>query len=167
MCYNTVGDRMKDYIILTDTRQQKENHILKEFDKQGILHIRTTLKSGDYMALKYNKRRGMFLDYSILIDTKKDLLELAHNLCNVQEHERIKKEVVRAKELGCKNFIFLIQDSKIKTTEDIKKWHSQYTKIRGETLLKIMQTMKQRYNIRFIICRKKDIGSMIIKLLEE
>lgn len=52
------------------------------------------------------------------------------------------------------------------TIEDIKKWSSPHTKVIGETLLKIMATMKERYNVKFIIVPKKDMGKMIIKILK-
>lgn len=156
---------MKNYIILTDTRQQKEKHILKEFDKQGIMHIRTCLPSADYMALRCDENQGFFLDYSILIDTKKDLLEMCGNLTNTTEHERVKREIQRAKDLGCKNFIFLIQDDSIKSVEDIKNWKSSYTKVKGEILLKIMKTMQERYDVKFIITSKKNIANKIQELL--
>lgn len=154
---------MSSFIILTDTRQQKENHIIKEFDKNMIIHIRTGLPSADYMALRYDN--GFKLDYSVLIDTKKDMEEISSNLCNSQNHERIKREIARAKELGCKKFIFLIGDSKIKTIDDIKKWQSPHTKVRGDVLLKIMISMQKKYDIKFIFCQKKDMGSKIIELL--
>ena len=156
---------MKDFVILTDTRQQKEQHILKAFDKQQIMHIRTGLPSADYMALRYNN--GFVLDYSTLIDTKKDLEEISSNLCNATNHERIKREIERAKELGCSNFIFLIGDNKVKHLSDIQNWRSPHTKVRGYVLLKIMQTMTERYGVRFIFCQRKDMGSKIIELLEK
>ena len=156
---------MKDCVILTDTRQQKENHILREFDKQGIVHIRTGLPSADYMALRYKNK--MYLDYSVLIDTKKDLEEMSGNLCNTQNHERIKREIERARELGCKDFIFLIGDNKIHHISDIQNWQSKHTKVRGIVLLKIMHTMRERYGVRFIFCQKKDMGKKIIELLEK
>lgn len=152
-----------NFIILTDTRQKSEQHILKEFDKQNIKHIRTTLKSADYMALRYDN--GFIFDYSILIDTKKDLVEMAGNICRTSEHERIKREIEKAKQLGCEQFIFLIADNKIKTAEDIKKWKSKYTKVKGNVLLKSMITMSKKYGIKFIICSKKNMGKKIIKLL--
>ena len=156
---------MNNIIILTDTRQQKEEHILKEFDKQNILHIRTGLPSADYMSVRYDDEKGFYLDYSVLIDTKKDIEEIAGNLCHTQEHERIKREIAKARELGCVNFIFLIQDSKIKSTEDIANWTSPHTRVKGSTLLKIMTTMKKKYGVRFIIVPKNKIGETIIKLL--
>lgn len=156
---------MENAIILTDTRQQKDKHIIREFDKQKILHIRTNLESADYMAVRYNDKKGFYKDYSILIDTKKDLLELCGNLCRNTEHERIKREIAKGKELGCKEFIFLIGEDKIKTAEDIKHWKSKYTKVKGNVLLKIMTTMAKKYQVKFIICSKKNMGKKIIKLL--
>jgi ERCC4-type nuclease len=143
-------------IIIVDTREKGNKKILEYFDSVGQDYIISKLDAGDYMLYK---------DFSTIIDKKDGLLELSHNLCNTVEHERIKREIQRAKELGCQNFIFLIQDSKIKTTEDIKNWTSPHTKVKGETLLKIMNTMCKKYNIRFIIVPKKKMGEMIIKLL--
>ena len=158
---------MNKFVVLTDTRQQKESHILKTFDENKILHIRTTLPSADYMALRFDDEKGMYLDYSTLIDTKQDLEEISSNLCNTTNHERIKREIARAREHNCKDFIFLIQDNKIKTAEDIKNWSSPHTKVKGITLLKIMVTMKQKYGVRFIICKKSDMGKKIVELLSK
>ena len=99
---------MSDFLILTDTRQQKEKHIIKAFDKQNIKHIQTKLESADYMALRFQNGEFVF-DYSILIDTKKDLLEMAGNLCHTLEHQRIIREIELGQKLGCKRFIFFRQ----------------------------------------------------------
>ena len=154
---------LNDFVILTDTRQQKENHITKTFDKQGIIHIRTGLPSADYMALRYEKGKGLYLDYSVLIDTKKDLLELCGNL--TKDHDRLVREIDKGHELGCEEFVFIIGDTKIKTIEDIKKWSSPHTKIKGYVLLKIMETFKQHHNCKFVIVPKKEVGSKVIDLL--
>ena len=156
---------MRNFIILTDTRQQKESHIIKEFDKQGILHIRTGLPSADYMAVRYDNEKGFYLDYSILIDTKKDIEEIASNLCNSQNHQRILREIQKGKDLRAKQFVFLINGGKVKTIEDLQNWTSKRTKVKGEVLLKIFKTMSQKYNVRFMIVPKNKIGETIIKLL--
>lgn len=145
-------------LIIVDTREKGHKSILKYFDEHNIDYITSKLDYGDYKIYK---------DNSVVIDRKDSLLELTGNLCNTSEHERIKREITRAKEDGCKDFIFLIAESKIKSVEDIKKWSSPHTKVKGETLLKIMQTMKERYNIRFVIVPKKDLGKYIIKLLKK
>ena len=143
-------------IIIVDTREKGHKTILKYFDEHNIDYITSKLDYGDYKLYKNN---------SVVIDRKDSLLELSGNLCHTLEHQRINREITRAKEDGCKNFIFLIAESKIKSVEDIKNWSSPHTKVKGETLLKIMQTMKQKYQIRFIICPKKEMGAKIIDLL--
>ena len=143
-------------IILCDTREKGNKHILEYFDKVGQDYIVTKLDAGDYTLFKQNK---------VVIDKKDGLLELSHNLCNSKEHARVRREIERAKNNGCEYFVFLIQDNKIKTSEDIRNWSSPHTKVKGETLYKIMATMKKKYDIHFIICPKKEMGKKIIDLL--
>ena len=143
-------------IIIVDTREKGHKSILKYFDEHNIDYIISKLDYGDYKIYK---------DNSVVIDRKDSLLELTGNLCHTNEHERIKREIARAKEDDCKDFIFLIAESKIKSAEDVKNWSSPHTKVKGTTLLKIMVTMKKKYNIRFIIVPKKDMGKKIIELL--
>ena len=146
-----------EIIIEMDTRNQKDNYVTDYFDKHNIKWIRNKLYSGDVKLLN---------DTRVIIDLKANLEEISHNLCNSQEHSRIHRELDRAKEIGCQEFIFLIKEDKIKTIEDLQNWTSKRTKVKGSTLLKIMVTMKQKYGVRFIICPRKKIGEMIIKLLE-
>lgn len=155
---------MSDFLILTDTRQQKEKHIIKAFDKQNIKHIQTKLESADYMALRFQDGEFVF-DYSILIDTKKDLLEMAGNLCHTLEHQRIVREIELGQKLGCKRFIFLIGEDNINSLDDIKNWSNPRTQVKGETLLKVMKTFKQHHNCEFVIVAKNKMGDFIIKLL--
>lgn len=143
-------------IIIVDTREKGHKKILEYFDKNNIDYIVSKLDYGDYMVYKSN---------NVVIDRKNNLLELAHNLCSTSEHERIKKEIQRAKDDNCKDFIFLIAESKIKTAEDIKNWSSPHTKVKGATLLKIITTMKERYGVRFIICKRSEMGKRIVELL--
>jgi ERCC4-type nuclease len=145
-------------LIIVDTREKGHKKILEYFDKVGQDYIVSKLDAGDYMLYK---------DYTTIIDKKDGLLELSGNLCNTKEHERVKREIAKARELGCENFIFLIQDSKIKSLEDINNWTSKYTKVKGSTLLKIMNTMKQKYGVRFIIVPRAKMGATIINLLNK
>lgn len=144
-------------LIVVDTREKGHKTILKYFEKNNKDYIISKLDYGDYMLYKNN---------NVVIDRKNNLLELAGNLCNTLEHQRINREIERAKNAGCKQFIFLIAESKIKTLEDVKNWKSPHTKVKGETLLKIMITMKERYGVRFIVCSHKDMGKAIVELLE-
>lgn len=143
-------------LIIVDTREKGNKKILEYFDKIGQDYIISKLDAGDYMVFK---------QFKTIIDKKDGLLELSGNLCRTSEHERVKREIQRARDLGCENFIFLIQDNKIKTSQDIINWSSPHTQVKGITLYKIMKTMKERYGVRFIVVPKKDMGKKIIELL--
>lgn len=144
-------------LIIVDTREKGHKSILKYFDEHNIDYITSKLDYGDYKIYK---------DNSVVIDRKDSLLELSGNLCHTTSHQRILREIERSKQDNCKDFIFLIAESKIKSVEDIKNWSSPHTKVKGETLLKIMSTMKERYGVRFVICSRKDMGKKIIELLK-
>lgn len=147
----------KNNIIIVDTREKGHKKILEHFDKVGQDYIISKLDTGDYMIYK---------DYSTIIDKKDGLLELSHNLCNTLEHQRVIREIERAKELGCKEFIFLIQGN-ITSEKDIKKWKSPHTKVKGETLLKILKTFKEHHDCKFVFVPRKDMGKKILELLSK
>lgn len=142
-------------LIIVDTREKGNKKILEYFTQVNQDYIISKLDAGDYMIYK---------NYSTIIDKKDGLLELSHNLCNTLEHQRVVREIERAKELGCKKFIFLIQ-SNIKTEEDIKKWKSPHTKVKGEVLLKVLKTFKEHHDCKFIFVDRKDMGKKIIEIL--
>lgn len=151
-------------IIECDTRQQKQEHIVKAFDEAGIKYIRNKLYCGDYKRVDSPK---------VIIDTKKNLLEMSGNLCRTTEHARIKHEIARACDIGCERFIFLIASNKIKNMDEVHNWivptkrdGTKYTRVEPSTLEKIMKTMNEKYGIEFMFCPKKDMGKKIIELLK-
>ena len=144
-------------IIEMDTRNQKDNYVTDYFDKQGIKWIRNKLYAGDVKLLN---------DTKVIIDLKANIEEIAHNLCNTQEHLRIHRELDRAREIGCEQFIFLIK-SNIKSVDDLINWTSKKTKVRGSVLAKIMVTMRKKYGCRFIFVTKQNAPKMIIELLNK
>ena len=141
-----------------DTRNKKDDYVTKYFDKQGIKWIRNKLYAGDVKLLN---------DTRVIVDLKANIEEIAHNLCNTQEHARIHRELDRAREIQCEEFIFLIKDDKIKSIEDLQNWTSKRTKVTGKVLCKVMQTMKNKYGVRFIICPRREMGKRIIELLKK
>ena len=144
-------------LIICDTREKGNKKILEYFTKVNQDYIISKLETGDYMLYK---------DYSTIIDKKDGLLELSHNLCNTLEHQRVVREIDLAHSLGCKEFIFLVQSS-IKSEDDIKKWKSPHTKVKGEVLLKVLKTFKEHHDCKFIFVSKKDMGKRIIELLKK
>ena len=148
----------KEKIYELDTRNQKDSYITDYFDKHNIKWIRNKLYSGDVKLLN---------DTRVIIDLKANLEEIAHNLCNTQEHLRIHKEIDRAREIQCEEFIFLIKEDKIKSIEDLQNWSSKRTKVKGSTLLKVMATMSRKYGVKFIVVPRAKMGEKILELLNK
>lgn len=151
-------------VIIADTRQQKDLHITAYFDRNGIAWKREKVEAGDYQI------EG---DFKTIVDTKKDILEICGNLTRSSEHERVKREVQRAKELGCERFVFLVADPQIRFVDEVYTWKrpmnwktKKYrTQVQPATLQKIMQTFAERYGVEFIFCSKLQMGKMEASLL--
>lgn len=162
--------------IQCDTREHKQEweRIKQQFDSLGVDYIRSKLWVGDYMNLD-NPR--------IVIDRKKDLGELCGNV--TQQHKRFRAELVRAQEKGIKIIILCEHGGCIERLSDVYFWHNprldimdwemvdghpvkvpKYPKaIEGRTLLKSLETMRDRYGVEFQFCKKSETGHRIMQLL--
>ena len=164
--------------INVDTREHNSEwiRIQKQFDRRGVQYFRSKLYVGDYMSLD-NAR--------LVVDRKKDLQELCGNVC--QQHERFKKELIRAIEAGIQ-IIFLVEHGPDrKTLEDVYFWQNprkheirwRYNKqtgqkekyfispkaVDGKQLYKSLCTIQDRYGARFEFCAKEQTGRRIIEIL--
>lgn len=150
-------------LILEDTRQQARKHETKHkwFAENGIKIERCRLYVGDY-TLPTNQ--------SICIDTKKDLQELAQDVC--QQHERFRAELVRAQEAGIHLIVLCEHGGGIKSLEDVYFWvnprrqHSPGA-ISGQRLFKVLNTMQEKYGVRFEFCDKRQTGRRIVEILTD
>ena len=145
-------------IIQVDSREQKFDHVTKYFDLQGIKWVKSKCVVGDYVNLE---------NPMVVIDRKKDLQEVAGNVC--QQHERFVRELELAKELGYK-MIILVEEPNITSLPKVCSWYNWRRKknpkaISGKTLHKIMSTMSEKYDITWEFTTKANCGKRIIELL--
>lgn len=150
-------------VIQIDSREHKWElaRIQRQLTAAGCKTIVSKLYVGDYQSLD-NPR--------LVIDRKKDLLELCGNVC--QQHERFQKELVRAMDAGIQIIILCEHGEEIKCLEDVYFWDNPRLKestkaTTGESLYKSLMTIKNRYNVRFEFCTKKETGSKIMELLDD
>lgn len=69
--------------IVVDTREKKNEHIIKNFEKYNIKYIKKALKYGDYgIMIKANEEYGFKEDtiLKVAVERKRDLNELGSNL---------------------------------------------------------------------------------------
>ena len=162
--------------IQIDTREHKAEveRIERQFDAMGVIHFRSKLYCGDYQSLDNGR---------LVIDRKKDLLELCGNV--TQQHERFRRELVRAQEAGIKVIVLCEHGNEIKELLDVffwdnprltkRKWVTENGRPKqvpaypnattGPQLLKILTTIRQKYGCEFVFCSPENTGETIVKLL--
>lgn len=149
-------------IIVEDTRQQAHKHDNKAqyFHSIGISTVRSKLIVGDYARLD---------NQTVSIDTKKDIVEIAGNICG-QQHERFRAECELARNCGIQ-LIVLIEE--MPPNGDLDLWQSPRTRkckpltqVKGATLKKAMATMTERYGVRFEFTTRANSPKRIIEILE-
>lgn len=164
--------------IQIDSREKARaiRKIIKYFDAHGIKHFSSKLLVGDYMSLD-NPR--------LIIDRKQNLQELCGNVC--QQHERFKKELLKAMDAGLQLVILVEHGPDVKNLEDVYFWknprkHEVRWKwengkrvkyvvsakaVDGAQLYRSLCTIRDRYGVRFVFCEKKDTGTEIVRILSE
>ena len=149
--------------IQCDTREHSGQieRIEQQFDALGVKHFRSKLWVGDYQSLD-NPR--------LVVDRKKDLQELCGNTC--QQHERFRAELVRAQEAGIQIVILCEHGGSIKALEDVYFWENPRRRtspgaISGQRLFKVLNTMQEKYGVRFEFCDKRQTGRRIVEILTD
>ncbi len=162
--------------IQIDTREHKQEveRIERQLDALGINHFRSKLYCGDYQSLDNGR---------LVIDRKKDLLEICGNV--TQQHERFRKELIRAQEAGIHLIVLCEHGKEIAGLEDVYFWHNPrldetaWTTIdgrprriqrhpnatTGKQLYKSMLTIQERYGVQWEFCEKWNTGRKIAELL--
>lgn len=147
--------------IQIDSREHKWElaRVQRQLTAEGCKTIISKLYVGDYQSLD-NPR--------LVVDRKKDLQELCGNVC--QQHERFRKELVRALYAGIGLIILVEHGPDIQTLEDVYFWDNPRKKdspkaTSGENLYKSLMTIRDKYNVRFEFCTKEETGKRIMELL--
>lgn len=184
-------------LLYEDTRQQtyagdKHSNIRNHCNRAGIDIQRIALPFGDYALgenvelndISYTDRTGVFRTVtkasikagSISVDTKKDLVEISGNIMHSKDHERFRRECLRAKEAGCQ-LVILIEEVPpcgmvdlweppvFQSTTRYHRAGQPVTRANPVLLRKCMETMTERYGVKFAFCDKAHTGRVLIDIL--
>lgn len=138
----------KSMIVLVDSREKKNSHILDYFRKQKIAYQVEKLEYGDYSFMIPATAAGedIFFHRDIAIERKASLEELSGNLA--QERERFEKEFLKAGNDGCK--IYLMIESPGGYSDIIG--HRYRTEFTPAAYMASLKTWESRFgcNVQFI-----------------
>ena len=153
-----IDSLVKSQVILIDTREQVNDHIITTFEKHKIPYKKKALDRGDYsFYLPANERlsipRDLYFDKEIVVERKACLDELANNFG--KERDRFEKEMA----LAPNNKILLIENC---SYEDIVEgnYRSNYNK---KSFLGTLHTFQFRYNLPFLFMPDKTKSGIFIK----
>ena len=141
-------------MILIDTREKKFDNIKDYFDAHEIPYKMQLLLCGDYMR---DDRPGLS------IDRKRNLEEISGNLCTPEN--RFWREMRRARDQGIHMVVLIEHGGQIKSLDDVRKWHSKYSKVSGTQLRAEMIRISLAYDVEFQFCAKVSTGRRIMEIL--
>ena len=173
--------------IVEDIGQKIGQHTLKH-DTMRVMGYpvvyRLPLPVGDYVladekvldVIHRKEKRGIpvkKLDfagaYNLAVDTKKDIQELIGDICGKQ-HARFRDECILAQNLGVDLLILIENTDSVKDYDDLKRWVNPRLKhskgaTSGRTLVKAMETMREKYGVRFAFTTPEAAGRAIVDWL--
>lgn len=139
---------IKGMIILVDSREKKNAHILDYFKKNDIAYETAKLDYGDYSFMIPATAAGIdiYFHKDIVIERKASLEELSGNLA--QERERFEKEFLKAGNEGCK--VYLMIEAPGGYSDIIA--HRYRTSFAPAAFMASMKTWESRFgcNVQFI-----------------
>lgn len=144
-------------VVLVDTREQENRHLLSYFDKKKIPHEKKALSTADYSCMiPKNEELGICRDIyftdSILVERKASLDELAGNL--TKDRTRFESELIRAK--GA-NIALMIENA---TYADLVmgRYRSEY---KPKSFVATLATFSARYGLDVNFVPKELAGNWI------
>lgn len=118
-----------------------------------FLQRHEALDFGDYV------REGS----NVSVDTKKDMQELAQDLG--KDHKRFVRELERAQQAGYRLIVLIEERPSYNDRNKIYSWKPRFGKMRGKTIVLMMNTLEEKYGVRFQFCSKKDTARLICEHL--
>lgn len=143
-------------MIYVDSREKKNDHVIRYLEQNQIPYQIRKLSTGDYMNSE---------NMTLTIDRKRNLEELSGNVCT--SDGRFMREVRRGHEERLKMIVLVEHGGKIKTFSDVPKWHSKYSRVSGTRLFNELFRIHVAYGVEFLFCDKRSTGRKIVELLTD
>jgi len=158
----------ENFVILYDTREQQNQHILDFLDKKKIEYKKKKIDEGDYTAIiTAREDMGISRDlyFNIAVERKNSIDELANNLGekrdDYRDDIRLERELKRARQKGTMIYL-VVEDRNGMENIESGNYRSQYSPKAFEGKLASIE-INYLKGLRFV--DKKDAGREILKIL--
>lgn len=146
---------LKTIVVLVDTREQKNQHIVEYFDSKEIPYESVKLDAGDYsIKLPKNEILGITRDifFPVAIERKNSVDELVQT---VKERTRFENELIRGQKL---RFLLLVEDSNGYENILFGNYQSQYE---PKAFLGSLKSFETKYNFSTVYIPSRTSGNYL------
>ena len=150
-----IKELLQTIVIIVDTREQANEHILNYFDSKKVQHISRKLEYGDYSAyLPRNEKYGIMrnIHFDISIERKNSVDELAST---IKERTRFENELIRSQK---SRFQLVVEDAAGYKKIIYGEYRSKYD---AKALLASLKAFEARYNFNTVFIQKELLGNYI------
>lgn len=150
-------------VILHDTKEQQNQHIIDYFEKEGIRHKARSLKTGDYTFMleadpEFGINRDLWFSDVLAIERKNSVEELAGNIADSGGTARFAREMSRFKDI--QTVYLVIENDRL---DDIIS-HNYRSQINSDSFLRTMLTWQKKSNFYINFVRRENMGKLIYEL---
>lgn len=153
-----LDELVKSQVILVDTREKNNQHLLAAWDKGNIPYKKKALDRGDYSFMipaneNLNIPRNLYFDNEIIVERKGSLEEISGNF--TKERDRLEKELA----LAPATKVLLIENAEYKDV-CTGNYKTEYNK---KSFLASLHSFWLRYNIPIFFMPDKTYSAVFIK----
>lgn len=148
-----ITELLKTIVILTDSREQRNEHILEYFNSKSIAYKENKQDSGDYsVMLPKNEIFHRDIYFPVAVERKNSVDELAQT---IKERTRFENELIRGQKL---KFLLMVEDPNGYENLILGKYQSQFE---PKALLGSLKSFEARYGFSTIFIPKKAAGNYL------
>lgn len=157
----TYKELLNNMVVLVDSREKSNEHIIEYFEKNKIPYKTKALKTGDYsFMIKACAELGFPIDTyftdELCIERKNSVDELAGNL--TEESGRIMKEFNRMRNIET---VYLIIENNV--IDDIMGGNYK-SKYNADSFFRTLLTLQKRCNFYLNFVKSQNTGKMIYEI---
>lgn len=155
-----IKQMIKQMVILIDSREKQNHHIVDYFEKNHIPYEITTLSYGDYSCRMSATTGDIYFHNDIVIERKNSLEELSGSL--TRDRERFEKEFLKAGNDGCKVYLMVEDMGGYSSIID----HSYKTEFKPNAYMASLKAWETRFNLNVQFIDKQYAGYFILSTIQ-
>ena len=149
-----IKQKLKELVVITDSREQVHQHIISWLDKHNIQHNSRDLETGDYSVMMVDTT----FEAAVGGERKANLDEIAGNFTSGRE--RFEREMIRAKAGGIK--IFLIVENASWTDIFLHNYRSD---LKPQSFAATLLSWQARFNLTITFCKPSETAQILYSTL--